>query len=127
MKKYLIVGVSLFALFAANNAMAAGYVCEELIEYTSCMDGYYLTNGDCIASAIQSLCAARIRFLLCMSSAACGKAQAPANRPGKRHSKIKGDGPQVRRRALKAKRRKKKGGRQQCAAGKSAQHPAFSM
>ena len=41
MKKFLIGGVSLFAILSANNAMAAGYTCEELIEYTSCNPGYY--------------------------------------------------------------------------------------
>ena len=45
MKKFLIGGVSLFAIFATSNAMAAGYTCEELIEYTSCMGGYYLSSG----------------------------------------------------------------------------------
>ena len=38
-----------FALFVmcmvASNAMAAGYTCEELIEYTSCDPGYYITYG----------------------------------------------------------------------------------
>ena len=45
MKKFLIGGVSLFAILSANNAMAAGYTCEELIEYTSCNPGYYLVTG----------------------------------------------------------------------------------
>ena len=44
MKKFLIGGVSLFAILSANNAMAAGYTCEELIEYTSCNPGYYLSK-----------------------------------------------------------------------------------
>ena len=51
MKKFLIGGVSLFAILSANNALAAGYTCEELIEYTSCNDGYYLNAGDCIEGA----------------------------------------------------------------------------
>ena len=42
MKKITICGVSMGALLAANGAMAAGYTCEELIEYTSCQPGYYL-------------------------------------------------------------------------------------
>ena len=42
MKKFLIGGVSLFAILSAVNANAAGYTCEELIEYTSCNPGYYL-------------------------------------------------------------------------------------
>ena len=43
--------VSILALMAASNANAAGYTCEELIEYTSCNDGYYLNAGDCIEGA----------------------------------------------------------------------------
>lgn len=33
---------------ATASANAAGYTCEELIEYTSCNTGYYLNAGDCI-------------------------------------------------------------------------------
>jgi len=40
--------VSILAIMAANGANAAGYTCEELIEYTSCNAGYYLNAGDCI-------------------------------------------------------------------------------
>ena len=40
--------VSMLAIVAASNANAAGYTCEELIEYTSCNTGYYLNAGDCI-------------------------------------------------------------------------------
>ena len=38
-------GVSVAAIVAASNANAAGYTCEELIEYTSCNAGYYLTDS----------------------------------------------------------------------------------
>ena len=48
MKKIKLCGVSLCTLLAATGANAAGYTCEELIEYTSCMPGYYLNAGDCI-------------------------------------------------------------------------------
>ena len=44
-------GVSVVAILTAINANAAGYTCEELIEYTSCNDGYYLNSGECIESA----------------------------------------------------------------------------
>ena len=52
MNKFLkLTGVSILAIVAAANANAAGYTCEELIEYTSCNDGYYLNSGECIESA----------------------------------------------------------------------------
>ena len=38
-----LTGVSMLAVVATTNANAAGYTCEELIEYTSCNAGYYLT------------------------------------------------------------------------------------
>ncbi|MBR2412278.1 MAG: hypothetical protein IKB10_01275 [Alphaproteobacteria bacterium] len=50
-----LTGVSMLAIVAASNANAAGYTCEELIEYTSCNDGYYLNSGKCIEG---SACAA---------------------------------------------------------------------
>ncbi len=43
-----LTGVSMLAVIATTNANAAGYTCEELIEYTSCNTGYYLNDGDCI-------------------------------------------------------------------------------
>ena len=43
-----LTGVSVLAIVAATGANAAGYTCEELIEYTSCNDGYYLNSGKCI-------------------------------------------------------------------------------
>ena len=46
MKKIKICGVSLCTLLAATGANAAGYTCDELIEYTSCMPGYYLSSED---------------------------------------------------------------------------------
>jgi len=53
MNKFLkLTGVSMLAIVAASNANAAGYTCEELIEYTSCNAGYYLytmTSSDCPA------------------------------------------------------------------------------
>ncbi len=49
MQKLLkLTGVSVLTIVAATGANAAGYTCEELIEYTSCNDGYYLNSGDCI-------------------------------------------------------------------------------
>jgi len=49
MQKFLKLStVSMLAIVAATNAHAAGYTCEELIEYTSCNDGYYLNAGKCI-------------------------------------------------------------------------------
>jgi len=42
--------VSMLAIVAASGANAAGYTCEELIEYTSCNSGYYLNAGKCIES-----------------------------------------------------------------------------
>ena len=43
-----LTGVSVLAIVATANAYAAGYTCEELIEYTSCNPGYYLNAGECI-------------------------------------------------------------------------------
>jgi len=43
-----LTGVSMLAIVAASNANAAGYTCEELIEYTSCNTGYALLDGDCV-------------------------------------------------------------------------------
>jgi len=45
MNKFLkLTGVSMLAIMTASGANAAGYTCEELIEYTSCNPGYYLNN-----------------------------------------------------------------------------------
>jgi len=45
MQKILkLSGVSVVAILTAINANAAGYTCEELIQYTSCNPGYYLGN-----------------------------------------------------------------------------------
>ena len=41
-----LTGVSVLAIMATANANAAGYTCEELIEYTSCNPGYYLSTVD---------------------------------------------------------------------------------
>ena len=47
MNKFLkLTGVSMLAIVAASNAHAAGYTCEELIEYTSCSAGYYFACPD---------------------------------------------------------------------------------
>ncbi|MBR2412676.1 MAG: hypothetical protein IKB10_03355 [Alphaproteobacteria bacterium] len=47
MQKILkISAVSMLAIVAASGANAAGYTCEELVEYTSCNPGYYLELGD---------------------------------------------------------------------------------
>jgi len=42
-----LTGVSMLAIITANGANAAGYTCEELIEYTSCNPGYYLSGSGC--------------------------------------------------------------------------------
>ncbi len=45
MQKILkLSAVSMLAIMTATGANAAGYTCEELIEYTSCNAGYYLGN-----------------------------------------------------------------------------------
>ena len=50
MHKFLkLSAVSIVAIVAASNANAAGYTCEELVEYTSCNPGYYLGNAKCPA------------------------------------------------------------------------------
>ena len=47
MKKLLqLTGVSVVAIMTTMCANAAGYTCEELIEYTSCNPGYYLSAQD---------------------------------------------------------------------------------
>ena len=52
MQKFLKLStVSILAIVAASGANAAGYTCEELIEYTSCNTGYYLNAGKCIEGA----------------------------------------------------------------------------
>ena len=38
-----LTGISVVAIMTANVANAAGYTCEELIEYTSCNPGYYFS------------------------------------------------------------------------------------
>ncbi len=43
-----LTGVSVVAIMTAMGANAAGYTCEELIEYTSCNTGYALLEGDCV-------------------------------------------------------------------------------
>ena len=44
MNKFLkLTGVSMLAIMTANAANAAGYTCEELVEYTSCNPGHYLS------------------------------------------------------------------------------------
>ena len=48
MKKIKLCGISLCTLLAATGANAAGYTCEELIEYTSCNTGYTLSAGNCV-------------------------------------------------------------------------------
>jgi len=40
--------VSMLAIMTANGANAAGYTCEELVEYTSCNPGYHLKNSDVV-------------------------------------------------------------------------------
>jgi len=45
-KFFKLTGVSMLAIMTATNANAAGYTCEELIEYTSCNPGYYLSTVD---------------------------------------------------------------------------------
>jgi len=47
-KFFKLSAVSVLAIVAASNANAAGYTCEELIEYTSCNTGYALVNSDCV-------------------------------------------------------------------------------
>lgn len=46
MFKSLRVFALLLAVFSAADVMAAGYVCEDLIEYTSCEPGFYMTFND---------------------------------------------------------------------------------
>ncbi len=48
MKKFLFGGVSMLAIIATTNANAAGYTCENLVEYTSCNGGYTLSVGECV-------------------------------------------------------------------------------
>jgi len=42
--------VSMLTIVATTAANAAGYTCEDLIEYTSCNENYALVDGDCILS-----------------------------------------------------------------------------
>ncbi len=50
MNKFLkLTGASMLAIVVATYANAAGYTCEELVEYTSCNPGYSLGNGKCPA------------------------------------------------------------------------------
>jgi len=55
MQKILkLSAVSMLAIMTASGANAAGYTCEELIEYTSCNPGYYLntSGGTCSEGSI---------------------------------------------------------------------------
>lgn len=64
MKKLLkFSSVSMLAIMTASGANAAGYTCNDLVEYTSCNTGYYLNDGKCIEGAtcgagnrIQAIC-----------------------------------------------------------------------
>lgn len=47
-KTLKISTVSMLAIVATTAANAAGYTCEELIEYTSCNAGYYLATSDVV-------------------------------------------------------------------------------
>jgi len=62
MNKFLkLTGVSMLAIVAASNANAAGYTCEELVEYESCNPTYYLsTNVSCPSGYryVEALCIA---------------------------------------------------------------------
>ena len=77
MKKFLIGGVSLFAILSAVNAMAAGYTCEELIEYTSCNEGYYLSAGALTCpdgyTFVQDVCEDAMGSLYYVSSEECNE------------------------------------------------------
>ncbi len=42
-----LTSVSMLAIMTTLGANAAGYTCEELVEYTSCNPGYFLTNNYC--------------------------------------------------------------------------------
>ena len=53
MNKFLkLTGVSMLAIMTASGANAAGYTCEELIEYTSCNPGYYFSTDKCSKDAM---------------------------------------------------------------------------
>jgi len=45
MKRNLLP-LCIFSLFPAYNAMAAGYTCNDLIEYLRCFDGYHMAGAD---------------------------------------------------------------------------------
>ena len=52
MQKLLkLTGVSILAIMATASANAAGYTCEELIEYTSCNAGYYLSTTGAVPTS----------------------------------------------------------------------------
>ena len=56
MKKLLLCTTSVCALFIANNALAAGYVCEESdMVYVSCAGDFHLQNGKCLGCAAPDL------------------------------------------------------------------------
>ena len=46
MKKTFLLGVSISAILSTTGANAAGYTCEELVEYTSCNPGYAFTYDE---------------------------------------------------------------------------------
>ncbi len=46
-----LTGVSVVAIMATMGANAAGYTCEELIEYTSCNPGYYLSTAGAVPAS----------------------------------------------------------------------------
>jgi len=56
-KIFKLTGVSMLAIMATVGANAAGYTCNELIEYTSCKSGYYLNAGQCSICPAGAACA----------------------------------------------------------------------
>ena len=51
MARFLRFLTFLSMVFFASNVLAAGYVCDSVMTYTSCNTGYTLVDGDCVVAA----------------------------------------------------------------------------
>ncbi len=54
MARFLRFLTFLSMVFFASNVLAAGYVCDDVMTYTSCNTGYTLVDGDCVKASATS-------------------------------------------------------------------------
>ncbi|MBP3316430.1 MAG: InlB B-repeat-containing protein [Alphaproteobacteria bacterium] len=82
MSRFLRVFAIIFGLFFVGNAFAAGYVCNDIKQYSSCNTGYYMTyNGVAnttprvgnACTACQSGCTCANNVMTCEIAVTCSK------------------------------------------------------